>query len=145
MEDLVAYILDIVIIAEQINQQLLVLGLERLNINALQVWDINLVSPDLETLHVAEHGECLPRAHVFPDLVVLLHKQLVEHVVVFVLTGHILFGYLHCTRDQLLPGLSLISLLFLQVLYDFGLPDTVVKEEPFNFSSKPFSTYVLSK
>lgn len=84
-QNLVADRLHLLVVAKQVKQQFLVLRLKHFNLDSLEIWNVDLISSDLETLHVAEHGECLPCAHVFPDLVVLMDKQLVKQIIVLVL------------------------------------------------------------
>ena len=92
MQDLFALRLHQLIVAKQLHEHLLVLGLEHVNRYLIDVGYVYLVRPDFQTFGVGKHCKGLPGPDVFPHFVVLLHENLVEHVVVFALRLYVLLG-----------------------------------------------------
>lgn len=76
-QNLVAFVLDQFIVAEQFDEHFFVLGLEHPDCYRVHIGDVNLIRADLQAFRVRQHREGLPRADVLSYLVVFLTKQLV--------------------------------------------------------------------
>lgn len=124
------------VVAEQVNEHLLVLRLKHANADRAGVRYFNLVSAYLETLRVRQHREHAPRANVLPHLFKLANKQLVQFIVDAV--ARLATALL----QHLDLFLSLLLQLILQVLDDSRLPDAVMEEEALDLLGEPVDTHV---
>lgn len=106
--------------------------LELANLDAVDLRNFNLVSPNFQALRVREQGKSFSSPDVLSHLVEFLDKQLVKKIVVLLLRLDVLLRgcALDVSRHKPFLNILLGGPLLLQIVNDLCLPDTVVKEEP---------------